>query len=57
MGYRYVKVDLIPRDVAEGGWFGVEYRYVEVDLIHSGVEEGGGVGWGRVQVCEGRFDS
>ena len=24
MGYRYVKVDLIPRDVAEGGWGGVQ---------------------------------
>ena len=40
--YRYVKVDLIPRDVEEGG---VGYRYVKVDLIHSGMEEGGGVGW------------
>ena len=54
MGCRYVKVDLIPRDVERGGWSGVGYRYVKVDLIPRDVEEGG---WSGVQVCENRLDS
>ena len=59
VGYRCVKVDLIPSGVeGRGGWRGMrDWRYVKVDLIPRDVEEGGGVEWGGVQVCEGRFDS
>ena len=47
-------VYLIPRGVEGGRWRVVGCRYVKVDLIPSGVED---VGWGGVQVCEGRLDS